>query len=236
MTTSDDPVFGYVGTPAEGEDPRQPDGGSPDGPPGGPRASMGPVQHPGGGAEAPGADEVPLAGPARGQPGSRQPNAVPPNAPNAAPPNAAGSAGGPDDVLARYCDIAAAAMSDAEIWLRQGALSRVIPEAIPDAILVTNEAGIIILVNAQFELMFGYHRSEVLGNIVEMLLPEALRARHVEYRHAFAARPRVRALGENLELIGRRKNGLEFRALIKLGPVVIPAGVYTIAVIRSVPD
>jgi hypothetical protein len=67
-----------------------------------------------------------------------------------------------------------------------------------------------------------------------MLLPEAIRARHVELRRSFVDSPRVRGLGENLGLLGRRKNGLEFRVLVKLGPVVIPAGVYTIAVIRRV--
>jgi PAS domain S-box-containing protein len=137
-------------------------------------------------------------------------------------------------VVAQYRQIAKAVMTDAETWLRQRALSRAIPEAMPDAIMVTDEAGIIISVNSQFELMFGYHRSEVIGNTPEMLLPEASRARHIEQRRSFVDNPRVRGLGENLGLLGRRKNGLEFRVLVKLGPVVIPAGVYTIAVIRRV--
>lgn len=137
-------------------------------------------------------------------------------------------------VVAQYRQIAKAAMIDAETWLRQGALSRAVPEAMPDAIMVTDEAGIIISVNSQFELMFGYHRSEVIGNTPEMLLPEAVRSRHVELRRTFVDNPRVRGLGENRGLVGRRKNGLEFRVLVKLGPVVIPAGVYTIAVIRRV--
>jgi PAS domain S-box-containing protein len=139
-----------------------------------------------------------------------------------------------NEVVAQYREIAAAAMTDAETWLRQGALSRAIPEAMPDAILVTDETGIIISVNSQFELMFGYHRSEVIGNTPEILLPEAARASHIEHRHRYVDNPRVRGLGENLKLLARRKNGVEFRVLVKLGPVVIPTGVYTIAVIRRV--
>lgn len=139
-----------------------------------------------------------------------------------------------DKVVAQYRQIAAAAMTDAEAWLRQGALSRAIPEAMPDAILVADEAGIIISVNSQFELMFGYHRSEVIGHMPEMLLPEAARARHIKHRQGYVDNPKVRDMGEDLTLMGRRKNGVEFRVLVKLGPVVIPDGVFTIVVIRRV--
>jgi PAS domain S-box-containing protein len=139
---------------------------------------------------------------------------------------------GEPNVVARYRQIATAAITDAETWLRQGTLSRAIPDAVPDAIFITDEAGIIILVNAQFELMFGYHRSEVIGNTPEMLLPETARARHIEQRRLYGEHPRDRNLGENLKLVGRRKNGMEFRALVKLGPVVIPAGIHTIVVVR----
>jgi PAS domain S-box-containing protein len=135
-------------------------------------------------------------------------------------------------VVEQYRQIAGAAMADAETWLRQGALSRAIPEAMPDAILVADEQGNIISVNSQFELMFGYHRSEVIGQTPEMLLPEAVRTRHVEHRRGYVDSPRVREMGEDLTLLGRRKNGLEFRVQVKLGPVVIPTGVYTIVVIR----
>jgi PAS domain S-box-containing protein len=139
-------------------------------------------------------------------------------------------------VVEQYRQIAGAAMADAETWLRQGALSRAIPEAMPDAILVADDEGKIISVNSQFELMFGYHRSEVIGRTPEMLLPEAVRARHVEHRRGYVDNPRVREMGEDLTLLGRRKNGLEFRVQVKLGPVVIPTGVYTIVVIRRTKD
>jgi PAS domain S-box-containing protein len=145
----------------------------------------------------------------------------------------------PDDakaVVEQYRRIADAAITDAGSWLRQGALSRAIPEAMPDAIMVTDEAGVIVSVNAKFELMFGYHRSEVIGQLPEMLMPPAMRARHVAHRHAYAEEPRVRDMSEHLRLRGLRKNGVEFDVQIKLGPVVIPDGIYTVVVIRKTRD
>lgn len=209
MTTPRDPGLGCAGIPTEGKDTGQPASGEP----GCPAVST-QATHQDESAEVPGSP-VPVASPASSQPdlGHAWTEA-----------NAA---------VAQYRSIAAAAMSDAELWLRQGGVSRAIPEAMPDAILVTDEAGIVILVNSALELMFGYHRSEVIGNPVEMLLPEAARACHVEQRRVYAEEPRIRALGERLGLSGRRKNGTEFRVRVKLGPIVIPSGIYTIAVIRG---
>jgi PAS domain S-box-containing protein len=139
-------------------------------------------------------------------------------------------------IVEQYRQIAETALNDAETSLRNGALNRAIPGAMPDAILVTNEAGVIISVNSQFELMFGYHRSEVIGRTPEMLLPEDARGRHIEHRRGYADNPRIRNIGEQTTLRGRRKNGVEFGVMVKLGPVVIPAGVHTIVVIRRVGD
>ncbi len=136
----------------------------------------------------------------------------------------------------QYRRIADAAITDAGAWLRQGALSRAIPEAMPDAIMVTDEAGVIVSVNAKFELMFGYHRSEVIGQLPEMLMPPAQRDRHVTHRRSYAEDPRVRDMSAKMQLRALRKNGVEFDALIKLGPVVIPGGIYTIVVIRKAQD
>jgi len=142
------------------------------------------------------------------------------------------SLSGPGKEVEQYRDVVDAAMSDAETWMRQRALSRAIAEAMPDAILVADEAGLIISVNSQFELMFGYHRSEVIGRTPEMLLPEGVRARHAGYRLGYVENPRVREMGETMTLIARRKSGAEFRVRVKLGPVVIPTGIYTIVIIR----
>jgi PAS domain S-box-containing protein len=139
-------------------------------------------------------------------------------------------------LVEQYRRIADAAITDAGTWLRQGALSRAIPEAMPDAIMVTDENGVIVSVNAKFELMFGYHRSEVIGHLPEMLMPEAVRARHVAFRREYAENPRIRDMSQEMKLRGLRKNGVEFDALIKLGPVVIPDGIYTVVIIRKTRD
>lgn len=131
---------------------------------------------------------------------------------------------------------AEAAIKDAENWLRQGALSRAIPEAIPDAIMVVDGGGRVVSVNARLELMFGYHRSELIGQDPEMLVPAASRARHVALRQEYAENPRVRDMSKNLKLAGVRKNGVEIKVMVKLGPVVIPDGIYTIVIIRKLQD
>jgi PAS domain S-box-containing protein len=139
-------------------------------------------------------------------------------------------------IVDQYKRIAEAAIADAQTWLRQGALSRAIPDALPDAIMVVDMAGVIVSVNARFELMFGYHRSEIMGQTAEALIPEASRANHVELRREYSENPRIRDMSEGMKLRGLRKNGVEINLVIKLGPVVIPAGTYTIVVIRKIRD
>jgi protein-histidine pros-kinase len=138
------------------------------------------------------------------------------------------------EALKRWQDFYASAVEDAAKRASTDALIRAIPEAMPDALLIVDGAGNIVLVNTQFELMFGYHRSELIGNTPEMLLPPQLREKHIKHRLGYADDPRARAMGSNLVLLGRRKNGTEFRVLVMLGPVVTPDGVCTIAVIRRV--
>jgi PAS domain S-box-containing protein len=139
-------------------------------------------------------------------------------------------------IVDQYKKIAEAAIADAESWLRQGALSRAIPEAIPDAIMVVDAAGLVVSVNAKLELMFGYHRSEIIGQTPEILIPESVRERHAALRRDYSENPRVRDMSEGMKLLGRRKNGVEINVMVKLGPVVIPSGVYTIVIIRKTRD
>lgn len=111
-------------------------------------------------------------------------------------------------------------------------LFNAIIESLPDAMIVVNEEGAITLVNSQTELMFGYHRSELMKQRVEILLPTALRDVHIRHRQGYMREPRVRAMGADLQLRGRRKSGAEFPIEIMLSPIVTTEGTYAIAVVR----
>ena len=113
-------------------------------------------------------------------------------------------------------------------------LSNALLETAPDAMVVVNESGVITLVNAQAERLFGYQRSELIGQPVEVLIPENLRAGHVGHRTKFAQEPRVRPMGESLQLAARRKDGTEFSAEISLSPIPTEHGLLVASSIRDV--
>ncbi len=98
---------------------------------------------------------------------------------------------------------------------------RQVIEAAPNAMVMVNEAGSIVLVNSQMEESFGYSREELLSMRVEDLLPDRFRANHEGYRSAFFAKPDRRSMGVGRDLYGRRKDGTEIPIEIGLNPIQI---------------
>ena len=107
-------------------------------------------------------------------------------------------------------------------------------EAAPDAIVVVNREGRIVLVNRETERMFGYPREELAGQMVEMLMPERFRGRHNGYRADFSAHPRFRPVEEREPLWALRKDGVEFPVEISLSPLETEEGVLVSSAIRDV--
>ena len=109
-------------------------------------------------------------------------------------------------------------------------------EAAPDAIVIVGSDGRILLVNRQTERLFGYSREDLVGQTLEMLIPERFRQAHAGMRAAYVAAPRVRPMASGLDLYGLRKNSTEFAAEISLSPVESPEGRRVIATIRDVSE
>lgn len=109
-------------------------------------------------------------------------------------------------------------------------------EAAPDSIVLVRPNGRIALVNAQTERLFGYRREELLGQAVELLIPERARDRHIGHRMQYLPNPQTRPMGAGLDLTARRKDGTEVPVEISLSPMTTPDGMLIISIIRDVTE
>jgi PAS domain S-box-containing protein len=106
----------------------------------------------------------------------------------------------------------------------------------PTAIVVADQAGTIVLVNTQTEILFGYSRAEMLGKQVEILLPDQFRRRHPDLRLGFMNHPKTRPMGAGRDLYGLRKDGSQFPVEIGLNPVTTQDGLFIVSAIVDISE
>ncbi len=121
-----------------------------------------------------------------------------------------------------------------ELALRQSELKfRSLVEAAPEALVIVDEGGRIVISNRMVTELLGYTRDELAGQPVEMLVAPRLREAHAAQRTAYSHNPKARPMGTGLELYAQRKNGSEFPVEISLSPLRLESGLLVTAVMRD---
>ena len=106
-------------------------------------------------------------------------------------------------------------------------------EALPDAVVIVDAGGQIVYANGLLEALSGYRRKELLGHLIEFLVPGRFRGLHTKHRRGYLANPRARPMGVNLDIYLRRKDGTEFPADIALSPLQTAKGMVVVAALRD---
>lgn len=109
-------------------------------------------------------------------------------------------------------------------------------ESAPDATIIVDQQGRILIINRQAEVLFGYTREELLNASVEQLIPAAQRSTHESHRASYFADPKVRSMGLGLELYALRRNGSSFPVEISLSPMKTPTGMLVTAAVRDISE
>ncbi|WP_020182268.1 PAS domain S-box protein [Methylotenera sp. 1P/1] len=126
------------------------------------------------------------------------------------------------------------AITDISARKRMEERFRQVVEAAPNAMVMVNKAGLIEMVNTQAEIIFGYSRDELLGQVIDILLPERFRHQHPHHRASFFSDLSPRAMGTGRDLYGRRKDGSEFPVEVGLNPIETDDGVKVLSAITDI--
>ncbi|WP_409479887.1 PAS domain S-box protein [Pseudobdellovibrio sp. HCB154] len=138
-------------------------------------------------------------------------------------------------IVAIVRDITTRKMADRALVISEKKF-RTVFEGAYDGIMVADQAGRITLVNEQLAKKFGYQKEELIGQLVEVLIPERFKKDHVENRKRFVADAHARPMGAGLDLFGRKKDGTEFPVDISLSPVATEEGLRITAIVRDITE